>query len=102
MRRRVAVPEGIAAGNTHRACHRRRIRESMSGVISFGDSDTASPMWPRRRHHPHRQPSCASAATQAAAEITDVAPVILRIARAAGVQGLVILEAVIGEDGRRA
>ena len=68
-----------------------------SGVVGFGDSAAviADPIPPP----PAPSPVRVGGNIRPPRKVTDVAPVYPAIARAAGVEGVVILEAVIGEDG---
>jgi periplasmic protein TonB len=72
-----------------------------SGVVAFGDSSTIVPEAAPPPPPPRPQPPLIHVGGNITPpqKVADVAPIYSPIARAAGIQGFVILEAVIAEDG---
>ena len=91
----LAVPDGIQPEPVIEPSHDTTPVES--GVVGFGNSDSviADPVPPP----PPPSPVRVGGNIRPPQKITDVAPVYPAIARAAHVEGVVILEAVIREDG---
>jgi protein TonB len=92
----LAVPDGIQPESLIEPSHDATPVES--GVVGFGNSDSviADPVPPPP---PPPSPVPVGGHIRPPQKITDVPPVYPAIARAARVEGIVILEVVIGADG---
>jgi len=94
----LTVPDGIAPET-----HIEPVADAPpvdGGVISFGDCNCAVDVVPPPPPPPPPSPiPHVGGDIRPPKKVTDVAPVYPPLARAARVEGIVILEAVIGEDG---
>jgi len=92
------VPDGIAPETTVEPLDDRFTNDS--GVIAFGDSNTIVTEEPPPPPQPQpSRPVRVGGKIRPPQRVVDVAPTYPPLARAAGVEGVVILEAVIAEDG---
>jgi len=90
------TPEAITPKMTDPAF----VEFSTSSGIVFGGSDVPSVVEPPPPPPPAREAVRVGGAVTAPTKIVDVTPVYPPIAQAAGVEGLVIIQATIGVDGR--
>jgi protein TonB len=92
------VPDGIAPEPVVEPVNDRITNDR--GVIAFGDSNPILTEAPPPPASPPPQPPIRPGGNiRPPQRVVDVAPIYPPIARAAGVEGIVILEAVIAEDG---